>query len=97
MKVLTKAEVEEKLKDFEFWVYDEDMQKLAGEFEFETFLEAVDFVKDISKIAEKVKHHPDILIHNYNLVTIFTSTHEPEGITEKDFELIEMIESENES
>ena len=35
--------------------------------------------------AERVQHHPDILIR-YSRVTLSLSTHDANGITEKDFE-----------
>lgn len=70
-----------------------DGTQLVGSFEFDGFLEAVEFVTDIAQIAEEMQHHPDILIQ-YALVTISTSTHDAGGaITDRDTNLIERIEA----
>jgi 4a-hydroxytetrahydrobiopterin dehydratase len=37
-------------------------------------------------------HHPDMLIHSYNKVTIRTSTHLENTITDKDYELAKKID-----
>lgn len=55
------------------------------------FIEAVDFVNQVAKIAEDLDHHPDVLIHGYNQVKITTSTHTAGGLTEKDYDLAEAI------
>lgn len=91
---LTQEQVDEKLKDFSEWKWDDSSGKLVSGFEFENFMQAVDFVNGIAEIAEDIGHHPDLLLSDYNHVTIFTSTHDAEGITEKDFELITAIEEE---
>ena len=66
--------------------------KLKKEFEFENFLESIDFVNKVANISEKLNHHPTITI-NYNKVKIETTTHD-EGniITEKDYQLCEEID-----
>jgi len=55
-------------------------------FEFEGFLQAIDFVNRIARKAEKRNHHPDIDIR-YNKVTLKLTTHDEGGLTEKDFSL----------
>lgn len=55
-------------------------------FEFDNFLASMRFVNQIAGYAEKVGHHPDILIR-YNKVTLSVSTHDAGGITHKDFDL----------
>ena len=66
--------------------------KLKKEFEFENFLESIDFVNKVANISEKLNHHPSITI-NYNKVLIETTTHD-EGniITKKDNQLTEEID-----
>jgi 4a-hydroxytetrahydrobiopterin dehydratase len=67
-------------------------QKLTKTFTFNTFLEALSFVKKVGEIAEQMQHHPDIFIHDYKIVTISTTTHDSGTITEKDYELAQKID-----
>jgi len=39
----------------------------------------------VAAIAEQENHHPDMLLHNYNKVTITLSTHAIGGLSENDF------------
>lgn len=72
------------LKEHPAWV------ELNGEiqrtFEFADFIGAMKFVNSVAKYAEDTQHHPDILIR-YNKVTLSVSTHDANGITQKDFDL----------
>jgi 4a-hydroxytetrahydrobiopterin dehydratase len=94
MAKLTNEELQQRLEKFEAWTLDEEANKLVAGFEFEDFNQAVEFANSIAELANEIGHHPDILIHDFKYVTIFTSTHDEEGITEKDFELVENIEKE---
>lgn len=60
--------------------------ELTRTFQFETFPRSVEFVNQIADYAEREQHHPDILVR-YNKVTLTVSTHDANGITEKDFAL----------
>ncbi len=55
-------------------------------YQFGDFLASMAFVRKIADYAERVQHHPDILIR-YNKVTLTVSTHDAGGITKRDFEL----------
>jgi 4a-hydroxytetrahydrobiopterin dehydratase len=97
MKKYTAEELEQKLEKYDNWQYDDESAKLTTGFEFENFMQALDFANVVGEIAEDMGHHPDILIHDYKFITIFTATHDANGITDKDFDLIEAIETELES
>jgi 4a-hydroxytetrahydrobiopterin dehydratase len=43
------------------------------------------FVNSVAESAERVQHHPDILVR-YSKVTLTLSTHDANGITTKDFD-----------
>ncbi|MEK6914557.1 MAG: 4a-hydroxytetrahydrobiopterin dehydratase [Nanoarchaeota archaeon] len=61
-----------------------------------SFSEAVNFVKKIAKISDKINHHPDIEIYDYKKLKIKIYTHELNCLTNKDIELAKKIdESEN--
>ena len=66
--------------------------KLNKEFKFENFLQAVEFVNKLAKIAEKLNHHPDICIYDYNKMNISIFTHSEGKVTEKDYKLAEEID-----
>lgn len=53
---------------------------------FADFKASLAFVNRVAQYAERVQHHPDILIR-YNKVTLTVSTHDAGGITQKDFDL----------
>ena len=74
------------------WIEQEN--KLSREFSFKDFKKALDFTNKIAKIAEELNHHPDILIHNYNKVTITSYTHTNNKVTEKDYQLADQINKE---
>jgi 4a-hydroxytetrahydrobiopterin dehydratase len=61
-------------------------------FEFDNFVQAVEFVNDIVPLAEKQGHHPDLEIFLYNKVRVKLTTHnEGSKITEKDIDLAKVI------
>ena len=61
--------------------------KLSTEIKCQDFEEALLFLNEIAKVAEKRNHHPDIKIHSYRFVSIELYTHDTNSITEKDHEL----------
>lgn len=69
------------------------MDKIIKKYEFKNFLQAIEFVNKVATVSEKLNHHPDIKIHNYNKVTIHLYTHSENGLTEKDYELEKQIEN----
>lgn len=66
---------------------------LTKEFGFKNFTQAVGFINKIHDIAEKLGHHPNILLHSYNKVKIMLYTHSENKITDKDYLLAERIDS----
>jgi 4a-hydroxytetrahydrobiopterin dehydratase len=65
---------------------------LVRTFEFDNFVQAVEFVNKIVPLAEEQGHHPDIEIFSYNKVRVKLTTHdEGNEIREKDVELAEEI------
>ncbi len=88
---LSKVEIEDRLKNLGGWVYDEGANAIVKDFKFKNFSEAMAFVLRVAFEAEKMDHHPDILIE-YNRVRLLLKTHSEEGVTEKDFELAGRVE-----
>ena len=84
MPSLTTKQVGVHLKAVPNW--SKRAQTIVRTFQFEGFLNAIDFVNRIAKKAQKSDHHPDIDIR-FNKVTLKFTTHDEGGLTEKDFSL----------
>jgi len=68
--------------------------KLFRRYEFDTFLDAIDFINQVAKIAEEMDHHP--LIRNvYNTLEFELWSHDQNSITDRDYSLANEIESLN--
>ena len=91
MTAYNENEIRENLKKINGWKFTND--KIEKEYELKDFGEALGFVNKVGHIAEGMDHHPDILMHSWNKVKISVSTHSENGITKKDFDLANKIES----
>jgi len=87
---LSNEELNQKLKELNGWEIENDSIKKT--FEFDNFLESIEFVNKIAPIAEEMNHHPDIEI-NYSKVIIVLTTHDEKGVTEKDIILAKKIDN----
>jgi 4a-hydroxytetrahydrobiopterin dehydratase len=67
------------------------MKPIVLDYIFENFQECLVFVNKVWVIAEKLNHHPNIIIKNYNQVTFEIFTHSSKSITKKDLELKKCI------
>lgn len=85
---LTESEIQQQLVRLPGWT--RQNQQLQRTFILKNFVEAIAFVNQLVEPSEKLEHHPDILIL-YNRVTITLSTHDAGGLTQKDFDLAQMI------
>ena len=63
-------------------------------FEFNSYLDGIDFVNAVANVAELENHHPDISIGHCK-VTISLTTHDAGTITEKDYKLAKLIDDLN--
>ena len=84
--------IQDKLKDLKEWNFKKNA--LEKSFEFKNFTEAMAFLVQLAFIAEKQNHHPEIL-NVYNKVTLRLSTHDEDGVTDKDFKLAAAIDTLN--
>ncbi|HUY26409.1 MAG TPA: 4a-hydroxytetrahydrobiopterin dehydratase [Candidatus Binataceae bacterium] len=90
MATLDAGQIAAKLKGLPGWKHRDDA--IRKQYEFKEFMDAIDFVGRIAKLAETADHHPDMLI-NYTRVTFTCATHSAGGVTEKDFQLATKIEA----
>jgi len=83
MEKLTQEQVEAQLADHPEW--SQSGESLQRTFRFEHFTDSMAFVNKVADLAERMQHHPDIMIR-YNKVTLTLSTHDAGGITSNDFD-----------
>ena len=80
-------------KDGSGWLLFRDgTHRLARQFKFKNFREAMGFVNKVAEIAEDEGHHPDIKIV-YNKVSLELFTHAVGGLSENDFIMAAKINS----
>jgi 4a-hydroxytetrahydrobiopterin dehydratase len=82
MKALSPRQVSNRLAKLDQW--SECGGNIQRTYAFADFLASMRFVNEVAASAERVQHHPDILVR-WNKVTLTLSTHDAGGITEKDF------------
>ena len=62
------------------WKYSD--KKISKSYTFETYLQSIESVNKIAKLAEVQNHHPEIFI-NYCNVEISISSHDLNGVSTK--------------
>lgn len=86
---ISPAEVERQLSALPEWVIDK--HKLYRLFVFENFIDAFGFMSRVALLAEAMNHHPE-WSNVYNRVEIHLTSHDVEGISERDFTLARSID-----
>ncbi len=61
------------------------------DFQFGYFSEAWGFLSRVALLAEKMDHHPEIF-NVYNRVALTLSTHDADGLSQRDINLAEAID-----
>lgn len=89
MTTYNKKQAEPLLKNLKDWHF--KTKGIEKEFVFKNFTEALGFIVKVGVRAEKMNHHPE-LWNVYNKVSIRLTTHDAQGLTNKDFELATQIE-----
>jgi 4a-hydroxytetrahydrobiopterin dehydratase len=77
------------LKELPDWGFNNN--GIEKKFVFKNFSQALGFIVQVGLFAEKQNHHPE-LFNVYNKVDIRLSTHDANGLTDKDFDLAKAIE-----
>ena len=78
--------------EFKGWTPIEGRDAAKKEFKFADFNEAFGFMTRIAIAAEKADHHPE-WFNVYNRVEITLTTHDADGLSERDVALARFIES----
>ncbi|MCT4629662.1 4a-hydroxytetrahydrobiopterin dehydratase [Winogradskyella sp.] len=82
--------IEKKLLHFPEWDYYDNA--IHVELEFENFKDCFSAMSRIAFECEAQNHHPN-WSNVFNVLKISLSTHDAGGVTQKDFDLAEAIES----
>lgn len=89
-KLLSESEINERLRKLPGW--ERAGNEISRPYKFSEFIAAMAFVNHVADEAEKMDHHPDILIQ-YNKVKLTLSTHSAGGLTDMDFTLAQRIDA----
>jgi 4a-hydroxytetrahydrobiopterin dehydratase len=89
MKTYDEATAKLVLQDLKDWSFNNN--GIEKKFVFKNFNQALGFIVQVGVLAEKQNHHPE-LFNVYNKVDIRLSTHDSNGLTDKDFDLAKDIE-----
>lgn len=65
--------------------------KISREYKFSNFAEALGFVNKVGEIADRINHHPDIILQ-WGFVRVELWTHKAKGLTNIDFETARQID-----
>ena len=86
MKPLDASELAELLTTLPDWRHDTGRKAISREYTFGNFLQAFGFMTKIAIASEKSNHHPE-WANMYNRVSITWTTHDAEGLTQKDIDM----------
>ncbi len=85
----SETEISQALVSLPGWLVN-DAHKLERSFRFTDFMAAFAFMTRIAIEAERMNHHPE-WFNVYNRVRIELTTHDADGISQKDFKLANII------
>lgn len=86
---LTDEQIAERLANLTGW--EREGESITQTFELSDFTHALGFVVEVGVIAEAVWHHPNILMHGWNKVTVTSSSHDTGTVTKRDVDLAAKI------
>lgn len=92
VKLLTKTDLKKLLKKVDAWEVNPKNTVLSQTRIFKNHIDALVFIARVTVHAQVLDHHPDILF-TYKKVKLSLTTHDLKGLTKKDFDLAERIDS----
>ena len=81
----------EELMNLEGWDQVEGRDAIKKTFQFKDFNQAFAFMSRVALMAEKMDHHPE-WFNVYNRVEVTLSTHDADGLTERDIKLARFMD-----
>lgn len=92
VKRLTDDERKAALAELSEWSHDPKRDALTRTFKFSDFVAAFGFMTRVAMLAEKADHHPE-WFNVYNRVEILLTTHDAQGLSQRDVELARRIDA----
>lgn len=92
MAKLTEAQRAAALGGLSGWTSATGRDAIQKTFKFKNFSEAFGFMTQAALVAEKMDHHPEWL-NVYNRVEVTLTTHDADGLTERDVALAEALDA----
>lgn len=89
---LSDPQIEENLKTLKGWTKMPNRHAIEKAFKFKDFNHAWGVMSRIALLAEKMDHHPE-WSNLYNRVEIILTTHDANGISEKDITMAKAIDT----
>ena len=89
---LSEEERELALEALPGWELVAGRDAITRTFTFDDFNAAFGFMARVAMIAEKMNHHPE-WFNVYNRVEVTLSTHDADGLTERDLKLAKAMDS----
>jgi len=89
MEKFSEQDIEKRLLRYPDWEYFDNA--IHAEFEFDNFKDCFSAMSRIAFECEAQNHHPN-WYNVYNVLKISLSTHDVQGVTNKDFKLAEAID-----
>jgi 4a-hydroxytetrahydrobiopterin dehydratase len=80
------------LSELSSWSHDSARDAISRQFIFADFSEAFAFMTRVALLAEKMDHHPE-WSNVYNRVEIVLTTHDADGLSERDLRMARAIEA----
>jgi 4a-hydroxytetrahydrobiopterin dehydratase len=92
IEALSEAERAEALDGLPDWDYEDGRDAITRTVQFADFIEAFGFMTQVALIAERMNHHPE-WTNVWNRVDILLTTHDAGGLSGRDVELAEAIDT----
>lgn len=88
--MLSNSEIEKRIREELDNKWELKDGKLVKSFQFSSFMNAIYFVNEVAKVAEKLDHHPIITI-NWKTVRVSLKSFDVDAITKRDIALAKEI------
>jgi 4a-hydroxytetrahydrobiopterin dehydratase len=81
----------ERLRALAGWALAEDARAIVRRYRFADFVEAFSFMTKVALLAERANHHPE-WSNVYDRVEVRLTTHDADGVSDRDFSLAAEID-----
>ncbi len=89
-KIVSDSDIQIGLKKLNGWDFRDN--KLKKELHFGSYMDGIDFINSLAKMAEERGHHPDLVVGYCKVFVEFTS-HDLGGVSEECMNMAKYIDS----